>query len=603
MRQLLLTICLSTLLFPFLSLAQTGCPGCTVSVPASFPADTIFLPDLPDGEKGTPYQQDVSFRLPKTTTPVNAIDSTTPPGLTISKFEILSVEGLPQGLYWQLNQSEFDPAVQTDGCIRICGMPLESDSFELTVTLKATVFIISQVSTFPMSLYIAPKTSITEGFSLLNPSGCGSTTVEVTNLVPSNGNEGVTYAWQFGDGSPTDYEENPTPHTYNQPGVYEIAYEAIIDTAGYTLESVIVQDIDCTDPPLFGNPDLFLEIKNPQGDIIFNSSPAINSTPLPYTFPVNLILGAGNYTLQVWDNDAGIKGGDDDCGILTFNILSDGSLVAGGLTVEMNILHPIDTVRSVDTVIVYPQPADPVINAPMGLTACQGGDGPNLISSYGFGNQWLLDGNLIPGATDFVHQAETSGSYQVQYVSSFGCVAVSAPVEVVFHPLPAAPVWFNYNNSLRMTDTTNLPAQYSLQWYKNGIEIPGETDFWYCSTTSGTYMLVIEDEATGCTNSHSAAVTNNPNYNCLTGTEDIAYQSFTIMPNPAFDLVKLQLPVMLDQRASIRIHDMCGRLIRTEHPGTSDNTFSLSLEQLAPGMYTIEVLSENFRGMARVVKM
>ncbi|MBC7778272.1 MAG: PKD domain-containing protein, partial [Phycisphaerae bacterium] len=372
MRQLLLIICFSTLFFVHIFHAQTGCPGCVVNVPAGFPADTIYLPNLPDGVKGTPYDHDVSFRLPKTTTPVNAVDSTTPPGLTISKFEILAVEGLPAGLYWQLSQSVFDPATETDGCMRICGTPLESDSFVLTVKLKATVFVISQESSFPMSLYIAPKVSTTDGFSITNPVGCGSTTVSVTNNLPSNGLAGYSYLWDFGDGSPTTTEENPLPHTYSQPGAYELAYQAIIDTAGYVLESIQVNDIDCTDPPLFGNPDLFLEIRNPDGNIVFNSSPAINSTSLPHIFPVNLHLGPGNYQLQVWDDDSGIKGSDDNCGTLSFNILSDGTLVAGGLTVEMNILHPIDTILSRDTVIVYPQPVTPIVSAPNGLIACGG---------------------------------------------------------------------------------------------------------------------------------------------------------------------------------------------------------------------------------------
>ena len=89
MRQILITICFGALSSLGMLSAQTGCPGCLVSLPASFPADTIYLPLLPDGVQGTPYDENVSFRLPKTTTPVNAVDSTTPPGLTISKFEII----------------------------------------------------------------------------------------------------------------------------------------------------------------------------------------------------------------------------------------------------------------------------------------------------------------------------------------------------------------------------------------------------------------------------------------------------------------------------------------------------------------------------------
>lgn len=603
MRQLLLTLCFTALFSPSIFYGQTGCPGCLVNVPAGFPADTIFLPDLPDGVKGTPYDMDVSFRLPKTTTPVNAIDSTTPPGLTISKFEILSVEGLPAGLYWQLNQSVFDPAVQTDGCMKICGTPLESDSFELTVTLKATVFIISQISTFPMSIYIGPKVSVTDGFTMTNPAGCGSTTVSFTNNVPSNGDEGFSYTWDFGDGSANSAEEDPIPHTYNQPGVYEVTYQAIVDTAGFLLESIEVLDIDCTEPPLYGNPDLFLEIRSPEGDIVFNSSPAINNTPLPYTFPVNLVLGAGNYTLQVWDDDAGIKGQDDNCGSLSFNILSNGTLVAGGLTVVMNILHPVDTIISRDTVTVYPQPADPIINAPNGLSVCQGSGGLVLSSSYGFGNHWILDGDLIPGATDFIYQPTQSGAYQVQYVSPYGCIATSEVAQVLFHPLPAQPVWFNYNNSLRLTDTTSLPAQYALQWYHASTPIPGETGFWYCSMASGTYSLQVTDLTTGCTNSFGAPVTNNPNFDCLVGTDIPEFQALEWMPNPTTGSVRLQLSEPLPQVGLIRIWDATGRLVQTLSVGAGTDTISLELGSLTAGVYAVEMVTEGFRGIGRVLKI
>jgi len=602
MRQLLLTIFFSTLFFAHLFHAQTGCPGCVVNVPTGFPADTIYLPDLPDGVKGSPYDQDVSFRLPKTTTPVNAVDSTTPPGLTISKFEILSVDGLPPGLYWQLNQSEFNPATQTDGCIKICGTPLETDSFELTVKLKATVFILSQESTFPMSLYIAPKVSMTDGFSITNPISCGSATVSFTNNVPSNDVDGFSYLWDFGDGSPMSTEETPAPHLY-QPGVYEIAYQAIVDTAGYILESIRVTDIDCTDPPLYGNPDLFLEIRFPGGAMAFNSSPAINSTSLPYIFPVNLHLGPGNYQLQVWDDDAGIKGSDDNCGTLSFNILSDGTLVAGGLTVEMTILHPIDTILSRDTVVVYPQPIVPMVNAPNGLIACGGSAEVVLSSSYGFGNQWILDGSLIPSATDFIYLPTVSGAYQVQYISPNGCVATSEVSNVMINPLPDAPEWFNFNNSLRVSHPSNLPAQYSLQWYNGSSLIPGETSLWYCSQASGTYGLVVTDLATSCTSSYSASVTNNPNYNCLTRTNAPDIQAFDILPNPTSGSVVLRLQSPLKQSGLIRVWDATGRVVQIYQAETGMNEILLELGSLSAGVYAVEILAEDFRGLGRLLRM
>ena len=241
----LLSICFTALCIQTLS-AQSGCPGCQTALPANLPADTLYLQNIPDGEAGLAYNQDISFRMPKTTTPVFAVDSITPPGLTISKIEIISVDGLPQGLYWEPSQWEFQTATETDGCIKICGTPTVSDSFVLTVKIKATVLFLVQEKTFPMRIYIAPKVSNTDGFSMSNFTGCGSAEVTFENNVPSGGADGFEYVWDFGDN--TGFEgENPPPHTYTEPGIYTVSYHATVDTAGYILESVTVLDVECVD--------------------------------------------------------------------------------------------------------------------------------------------------------------------------------------------------------------------------------------------------------------------------------------------------------------------------------------------------------------------
>jgi hypothetical protein len=345
-----------------------------------------------------------------------------------------------------------------------------------------------------------------------------------------------------------------------------------------------------------------MEIRQPDGNIVFSSSPAINSTSLPHIFPVNMKLGPGNYTLQVWDDDANIKGQDDNCGILTFNILSDGSLVAGGLTVDMNILHPVDTIVSRDTVVIYPQPVTPVLSASNGLEICEG-TAAVLSSSYGFGNQWILNGNIIPGATDFIYQATQSGAYQVQYVSANGCVAISDVANLQIHPLPAKPVWYNYNNSLRLSDPSKLPAVYALQWYDFSAPIPGETDIWYCSNKSGTFGLEVTDLETGCKNFYAAPVVNNPNYDCLIGTKSPDMQAFDLLPNPTSGALLLRLHEPLQKEGSIRVWDVSGRLVlsQTAQAGLAELPLDLSL--LNAGVYAVEILAEGIHGLGRVVKL
>ena len=400
-----LSLC-SLLLATWSLSAQSGCPGCMVNVPAGLPEDTIYLANIPDGLQGTVYDQDVSFRMPKTTTPVAAVDSTTPAGLTISKIEILAVEGLPAGLYWQPNQFIFEVGSQTDGCIKICGTPAVSDSFLLTVRVKATVLFLSKEASFPMRMYIAPKVSTTDGFSMTNFTGCDSTTVIFTNNIPSDGQPGFQYHWDFGDGT-TFTGEDPLPHTYTEPGIYPVHYQVIIDTAGYVLESVTVLDVDCVDQLGAGSPDLYMLLNDPNGTEIFDSSPDVNNTSLPHTFLVGLPLDAGNYTLKVVDEDSGPKGGDDDCGMVSFNILSNDTIVAGGLTVVLHIVHAVDTLQSIDTVTVYSMPIVPVYDVYHNLLRLQ----DTLLLPAQYSLQWYNGPDPIPGATGFTYCIEQEGLY------------------------------------------------------------------------------------------------------------------------------------------------------------------------------------------------
>ncbi|MBK8705604.1 MAG: hypothetical protein IPN33_19910 [Saprospiraceae bacterium] len=145
----LVAILLATKALP----AQTGCPGCIVSLPA-LPEDTIYLSEAPDGQAGMYYDQDISFRMPKTTTPVAATDPSVPPNIVIQQVTITSVTNLPPGLQWEVSQFEFNPAEQTDGCVRLCGTPLFSGMYLVEVVVDAQVFFITQSSsfTFPYTL-------------------------------------------------------------------------------------------------------------------------------------------------------------------------------------------------------------------------------------------------------------------------------------------------------------------------------------------------------------------------------------------------------------------------------------------------------------------
>ncbi len=91
--------------------------------------------------------------------------------------------------------------------------------------------------------------------------------------------------------------------------------------------------------------------------------------------------------------------------------------------------------------------------------------GNELVSDNLTGNQWLLNGVILEGATYRTYIPLVSGNYQVQLASS-GCSALSAPLSFVvtstenkesisIHPNPAT--------KLLIVTGSNVPINYSIQ--------------------------------------------------------------------------------------------------------------------------------------------
>lgn len=579
--------------------AQSGCPGCMISLPAALAADTVYLQSLPNGDIGKPYNQDISFRMPKTTTPVAAIDSTTPPGLPISKIEILDVAGLPLGLKWQPNQTVFETGNgKTDGCVKICGTPLESDTFILTIKIKATVFVLVRESSFTMRLYIAPKTKVTDGFNMTGYEGCGPLTVQFANNVPSKGNPGFKYHWDFGDGQ-TFTGENPPPHIYTQPGKYPVNYRATVDTAGLVLESIRILKVDCTD--LFNGPDIYLKLFGPSGSIIFDSSPDINDASLPLTIPVSKPIVAGNYNIEVWDEDSGIKGPDDLCGSVPFNSLSGDTLTAGGLKVVLKLKRDIDTIVASDTVYVFPAAEKPTLSAPLGLKACIGVDSVVLVSSVTEGLQWLYKDQPIAGATKSRYRPLQSGYYKVMHTTAQGCSSVSDSVFVGINPPPPTPIYRNENNLLTIENPPGLPPAYAYQWFLGNAPVSGETRTRYCPKEGGVIGVVVTNLATGCASFYSTIVVLNPNgVDCTIGTGEATLQHIGIYPNPASDHINIRWAEPLPAEGRLQIRDVAGRLVLTQAVPAGADAFSVETAGLSPGLYLVEVAAGGMRGVGKV---
>lgn len=589
---LILTICFSKN-----SLGQ--CPGCQTLLPPNLAVDTIYLDSVPDGSVNASYSEDVSFRLPKTTTPVAATDSTIQSGITLDEIKILFISNLPPGLEWETNEDVYFPGTETDGCVRLCGTPLVSGTFVLDIVLEVKVAFITQESSFQRTIKILPNTSVNDGFTMTNSAGCGEVTVSFQNNVPSNGNSGYSYNWNFGNGNSSS-SENPSDQTYSIPGTYPVEYQAVIDTSGFVLTKIRVIEADCGD--IFGGaPDLYLDIIDPNGNSTV--TPSIDNTDPPVEFNFNMPLIDGNYTLVVKDEDGGLGGTDDECDFYSFNKFSDGILINGGSSVELTILHPVDTIKTVDSVYVYPEPDQPELSYEIPLSWCEG-ENVFFNSSYPDGNQWMLNGMPINGATESFYQATETGFYSVVYTNGFGCSAESEVVEIILNELPAAPIFNDDNNILGVVVPSTLPADYSLQWYYENTILPGETELTYCMTQSGSYTLEVTDNVTGCTNTFTNDQVYNPEYDCgVLGIEDLNQGSLKIFPNPFQENVNIQFS--LNGKSSFRLNviDILGRRTELENRTDLSGDFyqSYSFRNWNPGVYLLEMDFEGEKIYRKIV--
>ncbi len=566
--------------------AQSGCPGCQIGLPDGLAADTVFLSAADTGQAGVFYDSDLSFRLPKTTDPVHAVDPSVPAGLTISHLTISSVVNLPPGLGWEASQTEFDPAEQTDGCVKVCGTPLQPGVFEVQVFITAQVLFISQTTSFGLTMVIEPAETVTEGFSMVNASGCGEVEVSFLNQVPSGGSGGFAYHWDFGDGT-TSLDENPDPQVYSQPGAYPVNYRAIVDTAGYFLFGVSVDEVGCNDF-LGGKPDLKVRIFNQAGDEIYLSAIVDNAeVPLFYTF--TLELEDGNYSLQVVDDDNGIDGADDNCGIVNFTKTTTGQLTNDELKVTLNIFHQVDTIRSADTVRVFAQPDPPLVAYESEGPLCKG-DLLTLVADISDHIQWYRDSSAIFEATDSLLPVSENGRYWLTYTSPDGCISTSAETEIQFGAAIENVVFVNQDNLLSIFDLSILPEQAGIQWQLDGVEIADANDPEYCIAQTGVYAVVITDLATGCQGSYSRAITYNPNFpNCMTPVRDLppGISGLSVSPNPFSDRLRLRFDAETAGEMQLRLTAADGRQVVRDvyrvFPG--ENTLELIREDLPAGLY------------------
>jgi len=238
-------------------------------------------------------------------------------------------------------------------------------------------------------------------------------------------------------------------------------------------------------------------------------------------------------------------------------------------------------------------PSTPTTSTSGSTTFCAGGS-VTLTSSSATGNQWLLNGAPIAGATNQTYSATASGDYTVT-ISSGGCTSSqSSTTTVVVNSLPA--VTFGalgticqYYSPITLTGGSPAGGTYSGTSVSAGQFNPSTAGL---GSHSLTYTYT---DGNGCVNSANSTIS----VDACASIDEVENNSLTIFPNPANQDVTIVS--FSNEILTITILDAAGRLVETI-TDINSNELHIDVMNYANGVYNFEIKTSTSLLRKRIVK-
>ena len=216
-------------------------------------------------------------------------------------------------------------------------------------------------------------------------------------------------------------------------------------------------------------------------------------------------------------------------------------------------------------------------------------------SGAGYTYQWYRNGNPIAGATDLIYHTNKAGNYTVTISSGAGCSATSSATSISLLASVSASINnLDGTNDLCADASIKLKtisgADYTYQWYKNNVIIPGAVSSMYSAESIGNYRVAVTRISTGC----SKASLNYEIINSCRISEEKSKQQLSVFPNPAQSKFTISLTVdeIKSRNAYFNIISLTGQTVLQEFFEVTDSDFSKEIslpENLTTGLYVIKL--------------
>jgi hypothetical protein len=217
-------------------------------------------------------------------------------------------------------------------------------------------------------------------------------------------------------------------------------------------------------------------------------------------------------------------------------------------------------------------------------------DGPSQYCGVGVDSAFAIVASTIDSIswsngtinTDFSVITAAGDLSYVTY-NDLGCRAYSDTITLVAGDIPATPVITAAGANL---STASFP---NLQWYENGVAIPGATG----NTTTIT-LPSSSNFTVGATGSTGCEAISAP-YNPSAGIADVNWLNVLVFPNPTTGILTIQADVIV---VSVELFDLQGNNVLSTVPSSNQ----IRIDSLAKGSYFMQIRSENGIGWTKIIK-
>lgn len=234
--------------------------------------------------------------------------------------------------------------------------------------------------------------------------------------------------------------------------------------------------------------------------------------------------------------------------------------------------------------------------------------GTYTVSSSGvIGGNLTCDGGSYPMSGQLT--STTTGTafidknYNLVKVANPGALATTLTGTLNADNCGSANVSFTLDNNGNVIASTGLTNPVSGRIYSEGGMFLGHittggSSGWNAFSIMGYYSSntltgKIELDQNGCGNS-SVNLTRN-----ITKIDEINLSEISLYPNPAFDIVTLQVDKKSNADLILNIYNVMGSLVKTET--LKQNQQQINVSDLINGIYLVEIKSEDFRSEQKLI--